>query len=378
MLKKFSVGVDFHTFDGIYQGSRSYLLGIYSQAIMLAPQIRFVFFLANPKELIDKYPVFAASNVDLVYMKPMSGIFRLFFQLPFLRLKHGCDILHVQYRASPLSFGLTACTIHDVLVETHREFFPGAFRAIASLSFRLSARVSNLLFTVSEYSKSEICKIYGVAPSRVLVTHNGVGSYKAISKDDVLSVLSKYELIPKKYWLIVGRLEPRKNHLNLIRAWFSANSSYDLVVVGQRDFSFASIFEEVVKLGCESRVKFFDSVSDFELPAFYSGAFAFVYPSFAEGFGMPILEAMAYGVPVISSNTTSMPEVGGDAAFYVDPNSVEDIANTMKSLEGGVLNGASAVEKGYDRLLKFNWGDSARVLVDGYEDLMGRGHDFSK
>lgn len=369
-LEKYSndrvrLGVDFHVWDGIFQGSRSHILNLYRSAIRIAPDFDFVFFLAKPETLAAAHPEFRAANVRLVEMKHRAAPLRLGLQLPWLQWKHRLDLLHMQYRLPLLRTGPCACTVHDILFETHPQYFTKFFVWQSRLTSRLAANNSAIMFAVSEFSKSELVKHYGVSPEKVSVTYNGVDRAKFYSGSDGQNLVRSLGLNPGDYILTVGRLEPRKNHCSLIRAYSNLNpSSPPLVIVGQRDFNFDEVFDLIDELNISSRVKILENISDVELPAVMRHATVFAYPAFAEGFGMPVAEAMASGVPVITSNTTSLPEVAGNGALLIDPADPDELAQALRHLLESPEQRLQLTARAQAQVTRFDWQDSARVLVD--------------
>ena len=358
------VGVDFHVWDGIFQGSRSHLLGLYRCAVRHAPEIDFVFFLNGVDSLRRNCPDFSLPNVTLVRMPQRPGIVRLALQLPWLQWRHDIDLMHLQYRLPPLMLAPCACTIHDVLFESHPEFFEPKFVWQSRLTSRSAVRRAAVLLTVSEFSRSEMTRIYGIDPERIGVTFNAVDPERFHPGCDGVDVVRALGLQPGGYALTVGRLEPRKNHLTLLEAY--ARLGHDappLVIVGQRDFGFGPLFAAIQRHGIEGRVHLIENMSDADLPALMRHAQVFVYPAFAEGFGMPVLEAMASGVPVITSDTTSMPEVAGGAAILVDPYSPDALAAAMQRVIGNTSLRASMAQAGVAAAARFDWEVSAAALV---------------
>ena len=203
-------------------------------------------------------------------------------------------------------------------------------------------------------------------------TGNGVDHTRFHPGPGGAEVVRAAGLAPGAYLCTVGRLEPRKNHLNLVRAYaLLAPPRPPLVVIGQRDFSFDAVFAEVGRLGLQSEVRFLDHVADADLPAWVRHAALFVYPSFAEGFGMPVAEAMASGVAVVTSSSTALPEVAGDAALVADPLRPEAIAEAMQALLQDPARRAQAVQRGLLQAARFNWHDAAVVLVGQFCGYFG-------
>jgi glycosyltransferase involved in cell wall biosynthesis len=372
------IGVDFHTFDGIFQGSRSHLLGIYREAVQLAPELDFVFLLGEPERLRQQEPMFGAPNVQMVAMPHRSGLLRLAWQLAQAQRRERLDLLHVQYRLPFVPLGDCACTVHDVLFETHPQFFSASFARMARWTGRHAARQSKLLFTVSDYSRQQMARLYDLAPERIAITGNAVDTQRFYPGEDGAELVRQRGLQPGNYLCTVGRIEPRKNHLTLLRAYArvraQAGAGADtppLVVIGQRDFDDAVVFEEMQRLGLQDHVLFLQDVNDRELPALIRHARVFAYPSLAEGFGMPVLEAMACGVPVVTSNTTSLPEVAGNAALTVDPLDEAALAAALKQLIDQPATCAELVQRGLVQAARYQWHGAAQVLVQSYRQHFG-------
>lgn len=366
------IGIDFHTWDGIFQGSRSHILGIYRSAIVQAPDLDFVFFLHDTEGLKAAHPEFARTNVTLVKAAHRPSVWRLLFQLPALAWQHKIDLLHMQYRLPVWTHARTACTIHDLLCESHPQFFGKNFVRQSRITFKWSARSCDALFTVSQYSKQELIERYDIPPSKIGVTFNGVDRARffpaapghSTGADDGRHLVEKFGLVPGQYIITVGRLEPRKNQANLIRAWGQLGPDAPaLVVVGQPDFSFEDVHRAQSEV--QRPVVVLDRVQDEELPALMRHACLFAYPAFAEGFGMPVIEALASGLPVVTSNTTSLPEVAGEHAILIDPEHVSSIHEGLQ--RGLAIQGAArerVIAAGLAQAARFSWEDSARVLVD--------------
>ncbi|PIE58732.1 MAG: hypothetical protein CSA33_02200 [Desulfobulbus propionicus] len=364
------VGVDFHTFDGIFQGSRSHILGLFRQVIELAPDMHFYFFLGTPEALLAADDGFGAPNVTLVKMRPASGVYRLGIQLPLLQKKYKLDLLHMQYRLPFVSVGPCACTMHDILFETHPQFFSRFFTLQSRLTFQYAARRAQLLFTVSQFSQQEIAKRYGVPQSRIQVVYNGVDRDRFFPGDAGCERLAAFGLSSKNYILTVGRLEPRKNHVRLIEAYASLDGDVPpLVCVGQKDFGYQPALDAARRLGIEEKVLFLEHIDDQTLPLIMRHCSCFVFPALAEGFGMPVVEAMASGVPVITSRSTSLTEIAGDGALLVDPLDVSSITDGLAAVMRDPDFRQRLCRSGLDQSARFTWRKSAQILVDAYRSF---------
>ncbi|MGZ9713170.1 glycosyltransferase family 4 protein [Glaciimonas sp. GNP009] len=350
------IGIDFHVLDGKFQGSRTHVLELFSRVIAQSPDIDFFLFLDKPEILPTLSSVFSSSNVHSIKMPHANPLKRLYWQLPRLSRKYKLDIVHTQYILPwPLPCkGMV--TIHDVLFETHPEYFEPIFVLRSRVLMRLAAKNAAHVFAVSEFSRSEITRLYGVPESRISVALNGADLTRFTPGKEGGHLLEQWKLVSRGYILSVGRLEPRKNHRSLIEAYALLKGEVpDLVLIGQRDFRFDDVFTTITRLDLCERVHVLENVSDVELPVLYRHACLFVYPAFAEGFGMPPLEAMAAGVPVIASNTTAIPEVVGDAGLLVAPDDVDALAAAIQRLLDNPLERGRLSAVGRERALSFTW-----------------------
>ena len=370
-VPRLRLGVDFHTFDGIYQGSRSHLLGLYRAAIVQAPDIDFVFLLAQPQVLKDLLPEFSQSNVELVTMPHRSGAWRLLWQLAWLQRRHRLDLLHVQYRLPLLPSGRCLCTLHDVLFESHPQYFDRQFQRMARWSARRAVRRALLTLTVSDYSRRQIARFYPIDIERIVLTPNAVDPRRFhpaaaghVPAADSARLL-RWNLFSGGYICSLGRLEPRKNHTSLVEAYAQMPADAPpLVIIGQRDFAYAGVFERIATLRLGQRIRILEDVDDAALPVLLRHARFMAYPSLAEGFGMPVLEALASGVPVITSNTTALPEVAGDAAWLIPPMDVHALADAMRAaLAESPPARCARVKRGLMHAARFDWANAAATLL---------------
>ena len=258
-------------------------------------------------------------------------------------------------------------TIHDVTPLDHPEWMGGQFAMwYRFLTPKLAGTVKHIL-TDSDYSKQRILYHTQVSPDKVTVIPCGVDrSFHPRAQEEVKMQLSALNLPCEHYILSLGSLEPRKNTARLLEAWRDIQNRIDpklwLVVVGAKGRQ--GVFSDLNLGETPARVHFTDHLPGSLLPVIYSGAVVFIYPSLYEGFGLPPLEAMASGVPVITSNTTSIPEVVGDAAIMVDPSSTRDIAQAMlRVLENEELKRRLS-SAGLMRAQRFNWRDAANRTLN--------------
>ncbi len=230
------------------------------------------------------------------------------------------------------------------------------------------------ILTISQSSKHAIIEAYHVSGDRIVVTYPGMSKMTNPTNLQMTNVLEKYR-IGKNYILSVGTLQPRKNFVRLIEAFsLLKNSDLRLVIVGKRGWLFEAILDAPQRFGVEDRVKFLDFVPDSDLPALYKHALCFALPSLYEGFGLPVLEAMAYGTPVVVSNVSSLPEIAGKAGIYVDPQDAESIAKGIETAmnEREKKSGKERVAAGFAQVKKFTWEAAAKQTLEVLEEV-GKG-----
>lgn len=266
----------------------------------------------------------------------------------------------------PLAVRRQVCTIHDLIPIDHPEWFNKKFASWYSwLLPRLTRRVQHMI-AVSEFTKVRLMEAFGVQEEKITVVHNGIDSrYQPASAEEIQEMRHALGLDDAPYLLYVGSLEPRKNLARLLQAWRIAQASVPeevrLVVAGARGNS--QVFGAVEIDTGVPRVHFTGYVAEEHLPSLYSGALALVYPSLYEGFGLPPLEAMACGTPVVTSNNTSLPEVVGDSAVSVDPEKVESIAAGMVEVLSSERLRNHLSGSGIERAKRFTWKQTAKETL---------------
>lgn len=234
-----------------------------------------------------------------------------------------------------------------------------------SYSVKKAAKV----ITISSTSKDDIINTYGISASRVDVVHPGIKGKNDMNNSKI--IIEKYG-INREFILFVGTLQPRKNIVRLVEAFSKIPNplrKMDLIVVGKKGWMYDEILSAPSKFHVEDRVKFLEFVSDDELEKFYKNALCFVLPSLYEGFGLPILEAMKNGCPVITSKISSMPEAGGDAAIYIDPENIDEISKAIEQVISNEKLRKEMIEKGYKHIKKFSWEKSAKKVLEVLEEV---------
>lgn len=236
-----------------------------------------------------------------------------------------------------------------------------------------SVRHAAKIITISEFSKHAIIDSYHIPDSDIVVAYPALPD--SVSIDAMAKSTDSSKLVPKRYILSVGTLQPRKNFARLIEAVsLIKDKEISLVIVGKKGWLYDDILAAPEKFGIKNRVQFLDFVPDSALPELYKNAACFVLPSLYEGFGLPVLEAMSYGVPVVVSSTSSLPEIAGDAGIYVDPEDAANIASGItQALTEPAKERASRVSAGKKRVKAFTWDNAAEKVMSVLEEVGRKG-----
>jgi glycosyltransferase involved in cell wall biosynthesis len=299
-----------------------------------------------------------------------------FFLLPNALRREKIDLFHgPAFMAPPFHKHFkSVATIHDLVAFHHPHTIPTKYAFYMRYLIKLMIRKADGIITDSEFIRHEIIKMFRIKEEIIFTVPISVSDlFKPVGDADRIENLKKRYGIQKRYFLHVGNIEPRKNLINLFRAcdlvWQKLGRDFQLVVVGKKGWLYSDIFETLKDAAFARDVVFTGYVEDKDIPALYSGADFFVFPSLYEGFGLPILEAMRCGVPVIASHVASLPEVAGDAALYVDPKDPKDIAEKLLTLADDFSLQESLRQKGFLQAAKFSWERTARKTLDVYEAM---------
>ena len=280
------------------------------------------------------------------------------------------------YYIPPGVKGKRVTIFHDMAYKVFPETVRTRTKMMLDSNMVQACKRADAILTVSEFTKSEVVKYLDVNPEKITVMPLGIRRerfHTGYSEDQVSKVKEKYHL-PNDYLLYLGTLEPRKNISRLIEAYALLKQECadlpPLILVGRKGWMYDEIFEKIQKLRLESDVWSTGYAENDDVPVLLSGAMAFVFPSIYEGFGMPPLEAMACGTPVLTSNVSSMPEVAGDCAVLVDPFSVESIRDGLRRMvqDSDLRNELS--KKGIQRAETFTWTRTAGIVSDVFRKLM--------
>jgi glycosyltransferase involved in cell wall biosynthesis len=272
-------------------------------------------------------------------------------------------------------------TVHDLGYLYYPEAHRLLDRLYLNLSTRYNARAATHLIADSSATKHDLIEHYNVEPDKITVIYPGYdrATFQPVKNKEAIEAVKARYNIAGDYIIFVGTLQPRKNLPRLIQGFSnlqSPTSNLQLVITGKKGWLYEEIFHRVEELGLEGRTVFTDYVPEGDLPALLSGARLFVFPSLYEGFGLPVLEAMACGIPVVCSNTSSLPEVTGDAAVLVDPLGMEDLATAMECILWDEKLRAGLIERGFEQARKFSWEKCARETLEVLESVCHELHEF--
>jgi glycosyltransferase involved in cell wall biosynthesis len=302
---------------------------------------------------------------SLVPVSP-NPVRRLLYDLPRLASGLDVDLLCVTYTGPLMVNRPMVAVVHDVSFRRHPEWFSPRDRVVLTLGVGATVRRAAAVVTLSEFSKREIAATCAVPIDRIHVTPLAAGPEFTIEGGDDAAVHARYGL-RRPYLLAVGNLQPRKNLLRLIKAFnrlqARADFHHDLVIVGTAKWG-GAIGSVIDYHALSDRVKPIGYVSTTDLPAIYRGAELFVYPSLYEGFGLPVLEAMACGTPVLASKGSAIPETAGHAARLVDTGSASELADSIAELCSQPALRAQLREQGLARSRMFSWDETASQTLD--------------
>lgn len=324
----------------------------------------------------DQIGLFKHQRLNIVNCGKLNVTKRLLweqFSLPFLLKKLKIDILHSPNYTIPLFAQCKkVCTIHDLT----SYIFPNRRKKIHGCFFRLMIKLSvynaDCIISVSENTKKDIQRIFKKIKTPVECVYQGFSS--SYSRDDKSIIPTKNMIANKPYFLFVSTIEPSKNVERMVDAFISFNNScdkkYSLCISGKLGWGYKNVLEKIEDESKNQSIEYRGYVKDNELVELYRDAFAFIYPSLYEGFGIPPLEAMACGVPVLCSNNSSLPEVVADAALTFDPYSTEEIESAMKKISDNNQLRDELINRGYAQCKKFSWNDTAAKVTSIYQKFL--------
>ena len=362
------------------RGIGSYSLNLVNELVRLDSTIEYILYIAEPdiEGILPNLP-----NVKVRQLWPSIYPIWENIALPFSAINDQLDVLHCLGNTAPCylpSRIRLVLSIMDVMFLKTGEFLPKPITSYQKLGrlYRavlvpFVAQLASKIITISEFSKNDILHLVSaIDVNQISVTHlscDPIFINESYSADIANSSVAEKIHIP--FIFCLGANDPRKNTLRLVHAYLRLlrqnNISENLLISGYANWEKSDAYRLVKEFGVEDRVVFLDFITIDELALLYRNAVVFVYPSLYEGFGIPILEAFSSGCPVIASNVTSIPEVGGDAALYFDPRSEDQIANSLQLVLSDSVLRETLKEKGRVRAKQFSWSETARKTLAVYK-----------
>jgi glycosyltransferase involved in cell wall biosynthesis len=339
------------------------------------------FLIGPPEKVAEIGPL--PRNFHTVPLLGHDSTIKSYFDYRAALRRLGCDLVHIPHlfwlpRNLPCPYVIT---VHDVLEHMYRARHQSGLRR--SLHFVLTRRVlkgAARLFAVSNFTKSEVEKLFGISPARIEVVYNAIDErfLRGHASETDRQLLAERYLINHPFLLYAGRISPHKNVVRIIEAFSALKAELDkeamfpglkLIIIGDELSKHPDLRRTVIRSRMQNDVRFMGFVPIEVLRIFYDAAKTFIFPSLYEGFGLPPLEAMAHGTPVVTSNTSSLPEVVGKAAVMVNPENVFEI---MRALHRVLLDQALRDKlkvRGYEQSKRFSWDASARQILRVYREI---------
>jgi glycosyltransferase involved in cell wall biosynthesis len=369
------VGFIVYGLDRPLTGIGRYTLELARAYATLTDQVEVVLLTAGGIGDLDGTPL---ERVSLAGCRLLPGLLTIgHVLLPAWARRRRLDVIHDPTAMTPLFFGAGGArivsTVHDIIPITYPQNSSTLDTLIYTRWLPYKLPHNDAVITVSDYSKRDIAAHWRIAPERIHVVPNGVrADFRPVPEGEARALLARDYGITGRYLLYVGNLTQRKNLESLLRAFPAIRASFPdvrLVIVGPSTFRQTPVGALAESFGIMDAVTVTGAVADSALPSFYSAAEAFVFPSLYEGFGLPPLEAMACGAPVIAANATSLPEVVGDAGVLFDPHDVGALTDAVTRVLSDAALRRDLRARGIARAAGYTWEQSARRHLDVYRAL---------
>jgi|SRR3989344_3483145 len=370
-----TIGIDIRILGSQYGGIAEYTERIVGELIWQAPEHQFKLFYSSLRRPLPNFPWLKAPNVQLCrFYIPNNVLFTAnrVCDWPCIdELIDGVDVFFSpHFFIAPLSSKCRrVTTFHDLSFERFPEFFTLGKRLWHTVQMNPAnqARFSDRIIADSESTKSDLVSCYHIDSVNISVIYPGLHMERPSEKN--LLQFKKQHRLPDRFIFVLSTLEPRKNTEGVVQAFnlLKGRPGFDdvkLLIGGADGWLIDSLRQKIEESPYASDIQRLGFVSSLDKPHYYSLASVLAYPSFFEGFGFPVIEAMACGTPVLTSPNSSMPEVGGNGAFYVDPYNVNDIAEGLDILLGNAEIRRQCVEEGHIQAVKFSWQTAARATLD--------------
>ena len=370
------IAIDAHSVGTGLGGNESYATNLIEALAEIDSVNRYTLYVTR-REAVERFSN-RWSNFSVRTTLPHTPLIRIPLTLSAELRRNPVDVLHVQFTAPPFSPGPVVVSIHDLSFEHLPQTFKWRSRKQLRITVRRSAREAAQVIALSEHARNDIIATYRVSPEKVnVIPLAAPAHFSPVSDEQELQRVRQTYGIEGDYILSVGAIQPRKNLSRLVAAysrlrWARPEGKLPkLVLVGKCAWLYDETLRTINELEVSNSAILTGYVPQADLPALYSGALCFVYPSYFEGFGLPPLEAMKCGAPVVVGDKTSLPEVVGDAGVLVDPFDVEDIASAIQKVITDSDLRAQLRVKGLERAKLFDWRETARQTLAVYRKAAG-------
>ena len=370
------IAIDAHSVGTGLAGNESYITNLIEALAELDSVNRYTLYVTKQEAIERFYNRWPHVRVQATW--PHTPLVRVPLTLATELRRRPVDLLHVQYTAPPFAPCAIVATIHDLSFEHLPQTFKRRSRVQLRLTVRRTARAASRIIVPSEHTRRDIIETYGLKPERVSLTPLAASPSFAPVEDEsrVKRVRELYHL-KGDYILAVGSIQPRKNLALLVAAYADLRRARpqanlpQLALVGKKAWLYDETLRAIEASGLADLTVLTGYVAEADLPALYTGALCFVYPSYFEGFGLPPLEAMQCGAPVIAGNRTSLPEVVQDAGLLVDPFDKEALTKALARMIDDANLRARLRVKGMERARHFSWRETARLTLQAYNQAIG-------
>jgi glycosyltransferase involved in cell wall biosynthesis len=370
------IAIDAHSVGTGLAGNETYAANLIEALAEIDRVNRYTLYVTKPAA-VERFAG-RWSNFEVRRTLPHTPLLRVPLTLSAELRRRPVDLLHVQYTAPPFAPCAVVATIHDLSFEHLPSTFKRRSRAQLRFTVRRTSRAAAHVIASSEFTRRDIIETYHLAGSRVSVVPLAAAPhFRPVREAEELRRVRQLYGIEGDYILAVGSIQPRKNLARLFRAYSDLRRKRtrdklpQLLVVGKLAWLYDETLRAVEECGVGDAVKFTGYVPETDLPALYSGALCFVYPSYFEGFGLPPLEAMRCGTPVVAGDRTSLPEVVGDDGLLVDPFDTDAIAASIARLIDDQALRALLSARGLARATRFDWRETARLTLEVYRRATG-------
>ncbi len=359
-------GINFISFRS-YQGTEIFAVHLLSELISIDKHGTYIIF--GSKHLPDQMKLKAGNtSLETVHLNPENTISMGLYQqiiLPVKLTAKGIKQFYAPLPSVPVLYpGKKIITIHDCSYDRFDEYKSTLSRLYIKSMYIAGKYFCDTIITDSNFAKEELISLYHMKPDRIKVIYPGIPALPQVDEAFINTTKMQFN-ITRPYFLYVGITRPRKNLPGLLKAFklfMNKHGGMQLVLAGKIDTSFINIKKETHALGIEDNVVQTDFVSDKQKAALYRGSICLVFPSYYEGFGIPVIEAQSLGTPVLTSNTSSLPEAAGGGALYINPYDTDDIAGGMEKLLGSELRN-KIIQKGFKNVERFSWKQAALQLL---------------